>query len=292
MQFQKLTSTDGFIVFDLDDAPAVPAGAAEAKQAPPVVEADTSVIEAAVPAPERNPVAATLRPLAVAADPAPVAPVPERKRATPAAAAAAATQATPAPPAPEHKPETGAVPASSAADLEQPARPAAAAPPLPQRMPRFEMAALPPSNIGQEADCVAAVRSAAAPVEVHFAHGRAKLDNQGKALIDRLIGALNTCPEAALNVAGHSDASGRARRNLALSKRRARTVTSYMVHKGIDAGRLVAIGYGDKRPVAPNDTQANRAKNRRIEVAITARAAPLPPLPVRKQGTEHGLSRR
>ena len=122
--------------------------------------------------------------------------------------------------------------------------------------------------------------------------GRAKLDTRGKALIDRLIGALNTCPEAALNVAGHSDASGQARRNLALSKRRARTVTSYMIHKGIDAGRLVAIGYGDQRPVAPNDTQANRAKNRRIEVAITARAAPLPPLPVRKQGTEHGLSRR
>jgi outer membrane protein OmpA-like peptidoglycan-associated protein len=141
-------------------------------------------------------------------------------------------------------------------------------------------------------DCVAAVRSAAGPVEVHFAHGRAKLDTRGKTLIDRLIGALNTCPAAALNVAGHSDASGRASRNLALSKRRARTVTSYMIDKGIDAGRLVAIGYGDQRPVAPNDTQANRAKNRRIEVAITARAAPLPPLPVRKQGTEHGLSRR
>ena len=58
-----------------------------------------------------------------------------------------------------------------------------------------------------------------------------------------------------------------------------------MVQKGIDAGRLDAIGYGDQRPVAPNDTRANRAKNRRIEVAITARAAPLPPMPVRKQGT-------
>ncbi len=183
-------------------------------------------------------------------------------------------------------------PLPAAAEAAQPSLSAPVAPPLPQRGPRFETAALPPSNIGPEADCVAAVRSAAGPVEVHFAHGRAKLDTRGKALIDRLIGALNTCPDAALNVAGHSDASGQARRNLALSKRRARTVTGYMVHKGIDAGRLVAIGYGDQRPVAPNDTQANRAKNRRIEVAITARAAPLPPLPVRKQGTEHGLSRR
>ena len=215
------------------------------------------------------------------------------------------------PPVPEHKPEPLTAPAPPAAvtmslaepqklaptvslpsDAQQPSLPAPVPPPLPQRGPRFETAALPPSNIGPEADCVAAVRSAAGPVEVHFAHGRAKLDTRGKALIDRLIGALNTCPEAALNVAGHSDASGHARRNLALSKRRARTVTGYMVHKGIDAGRLVAIGYGDQRPVAPNDTQANRAKNRRIEVAITARAALPPPLPVRKQGTEHGLSRR
>ena len=204
--------------------------------------------------------------------------------------------ADPVPPAPEHKPESAAAPVppatTAAAEAAQPSLSAPVAPPLPQRGPRFETAALPPSNIGPEADCVAAVRSAAGPVEVHFAHGRAKLDIQGKALIDRLIGALNTCPDAALNVAGHSDASGQARRNLALSKRRARTVTGYMAHKGIDAGRLVAIGYGDQRPVAPNDTQANRAKNRRIEVAITARAAPLPPLPVRKQGTEHGLSRR
>jgi outer membrane protein OmpA-like peptidoglycan-associated protein len=291
---------------------AIPAETAEAKQAPPVVEADTSVAEGAARVPERNPAAAALPPLAVAADPAPAAPLPERKRATPAAADATAPQAIPTPPAPEHKPDAVAVaPSAPVASIEPPAamplkKPAAlvpdtkeaptasdaSVPPLPEHSPRFETAALPPSNIGPEAACVAAVRSAAGPVEVHFAHGRAKLDTRGKALIDRLIGALNTCPEAALNVAGHSDASGQARRNLALSRRRARTVTSYMIHKGIDAGRLVAIGYGDKRPVAPNDTQVNRARNRRIEVAITARAAPLPPLPVRKQGTEHGLSRR
>ncbi len=168
----------------------------------------------------------------------------------------------------------------------------APAPPLPQRAPRFETAALPQGHMGPETDCVGQVRGAGQRVEVHFAHGRAQLDTAGKALIDGLIGALNVCPGTTLHVTGHSDASGQARRNLALSKRRARTVASYMIDKGIDAGRLVAIGYGDTRPVAPNDTQENRAKNRRIEVAITARAAPLPPLPVRKQGTDNGLSRR
>jgi outer membrane protein OmpA-like peptidoglycan-associated protein len=189
---------------------------------------------------------------------------------------------------PEHKPATLEAPHTAVA--QAPA--AAAAPPMPERAPRFETAALPVGNISADVDCLTGVRGAAQQVEVHFGHGRAGLDMTGKALIDRLIGALNICPEAKLSVSGHTDASGRARRNLALSKRRARGVASYMIQKGIDAGRLNAIGYGDKRPVAPNDTRANMARNRRIEVAITARTAPLPPMPVRKQGTLDALSRR
>jgi outer membrane protein OmpA-like peptidoglycan-associated protein len=298
-------------------ATAIPAETAEAKQTPLAAEADKSVAGAAAPVPNHKPTTVTPPPAGgAAAAPAPAAPVPQHMPVTPTAPAATVAEANPAPPVPERKPAAMVAPAPPApvataeaaaplpekkpaavvpsptdAKLAAPAS-AASVPPLPERSPRFETAALPPGNIGPETDCIGAVRATAQPVELHFAHGLAKLDNAGKVLIDRLIGALNTCPEAALNVAGHSDASGHPRRNLVLSKRRAHTVTSYMIHKGIDVGRLVAIGYGDKRPAAPNDTQANRAKNRRIEVAITARAAPLPPLPVRKQGTEHGLSRR
>jgi outer membrane protein OmpA-like peptidoglycan-associated protein len=166
------------------------------------------------------------------------------------------------------------------------------APPTSDRAPRFDTAALPPGNISSAGDCLTGVRGAAQQVEVHFGHGRAMLDTAGKALIDRLIGALNICPEAKISVSGHADASGLSRRNLALSKHRARAVASYMTQKGIDAERLDAIGYGDKRPVVPNDTQANMARNRRIELAITTRRAPLPPMPVRKQGMFDGLSRR
>ncbi len=157
---------------------------------------------------------------------------------------------------------------------------------------RFDTAALPPGNITAGVACTSDVRAAAQQVEVHFARGRAQLDHAGKALVDRLVGALGACPEAALRIDGHADASGHARRNLALSRRRARGVAAYMVHKGIDAGRLAAVGYGETRPVAPNDTRANRARNRRIEVVITARRAPAPPLPVRKQDAHNGLSRR
>lgn len=164
--------------------------------------------------------------------------------------------------------------------------------PAPTPAPRFETAALPQSNIAADTACVSDVRGAARQVEVLFARGRAGLDSSGKTLIDRLIGSLKACPEAALHISGHADASGNSRRNLALSQRRARGVAAYMIDKGIDAGRLAAVGYGETRPLAPNDTRANRAKNRRIEVAITPRSAPPPPMPVRKQGTRNGLSNR
>ena len=159
-----------------------------------------------------------------------------------------------------------------------------------EQPPRFDTAALPEGNIGPNMPCTEDVRSAAKQVEVHFARGDARLDRSGKALLDRLIVTLEACPAAALRIAGHADATGIAWRNLALSKRRARTVVSYLVDKGIDAGRLAAVGYGETRPLAPNTTRANRARNRRIEVGVTARA--WPPAPVRKQETYNGLSHR
>lgn len=193
-----------------------------------------------------------------------------------------------APPLPEHK-----VAVEAAAPIpEQKPSVAVPAPPLPGRAPRFETAALPPGNIGIGPACVAGVREAVQGVEVHFARGDAKLDTAGKTVIDKLVGSLEACPEAGLRIGGHTDARGQRRRNLALSQQRARAVMRYMAQKGIDAGRLAAVGYGETRPVAPNDTGENRAKNRRIEVVITAPAGTLPPMPVRKQGTRNGLSRR
>ena len=99
---------------------------------------------------------------------------------------------------PEHKPATPEAPHTAVA--QAPA--AAAPPPMPERAPRFETAALPAGNISADVDCLTGVRGAAQQVEVHFGHGRAGLDMTGKALIDRLIGALNICPEAKLSVAG------------------------------------------------------------------------------------------
>lgn len=208
-------------------------------------------------------------------------PLPPSPPASPSAPAAAAA-IVPAPSLPERK--MGAAPQRSAA------APAASAPGQPTAPPRIDTAALPRGNIAVSATCVSEAEEAARRVEVHFARGDARLDVAGKGLIDGLIARLNACPDVALRIAGHADASGRARNNKTLSERRARSVAAYMIDKGIDAGRLIAVGYGDSRPVAPNDTSVNQARNRRIELAITG--PPVPPMPVRKQGTRNGLSDR
>jgi outer membrane protein OmpA-like peptidoglycan-associated protein len=256
------------------EAPTPPAAAVDGPAAP--IEAlGTEAYMAPAPAPE-----------GAAASEAPPLPPPEAQHAAdlpaPSSSAFKADATLPTPP-PEAKDAAAPV-------AEQPATGEPA--PSPAQAPRFETAALPPGNMAPDPACLNDVQAAAAGVEVHFARGDAKLDAGGKAVIDTLVGTLKACPQATLSIFGHTDASGHARRNLALSKRRARTVTRYMVHKGIDAGRLAADGYGESRPVAPNDTGTNRARNRRIEVVITAPAGPLPPMPVRKQGTRNGLSRR
>ena len=104
---------------------------------------------------------------------------------------------------------------------------------------------------------------------VRFARGKADLDQRDREVLDRIYSALNGCPALSLKVVGHTDADGAAGRNMRLSLRRARAAVTYLVDKGIDAGRLEAVGYGETRPVVPNDTADNRAKNRRVEVEVT-----------------------
>ena len=77
-----------------------------------------------------------------------------------------------------------------------------------------------------------------------------------------------TCPQFNIDIEGHTDAEGRPDRNLVLSQQRAQSVVDYLVDAGIPVERLRAVGYGETRPVAPNDTSENRARNRRIEFSV------------------------
>ena len=70
---------------------------------------------------------------------------------------------------------------------------------------------------------------------------------------------------ARIEISGHTDNVGNPKANKDLSQRRAQACRDYLVGKGIDAARIVAVGKGDEAPVAPNDTEEGRRQNRRIE---------------------------
>lgn len=116
--------------------------------------------------------------------------------------------------------------------------------------------------------CQAAMSAALAASPVSFASASAALPDSAAALVETLSGAAATCPEARIEIAGHTDASGDAARNVALSERRAAALEAALIVRGVDAARLSAIGYGAAHPVAGNDTDEDKARNRRIEVIV------------------------
>jgi outer membrane protein OmpA-like peptidoglycan-associated protein len=88
-----------------------------------------------------------------------------------------------------------------------------------------------------------------------------------------LAASLNQYPNTNVLIVGHTDASGTADYNQALSERRAQAAADFLVSQGVSASRLRTVGRGETEPVATNATDAGRAQNRRVEVAIYANAA-------------------
>ncbi len=114
---------------------------------------------------------------------------------------------------------------------------------------------------------------------IRFESGRATIDQDSKGLLDRLIETALRCPTANIEVAGHTDSDGDNAANKTLSEKRAQAVAEYLVLAGLPTDRLKAVGYGSTQPLAPNDSEENKAKNRRIDFVVSA-DAPKPPEPV------------
>lgn len=88
--------------------------------------------------------------------------------------------------------------------------------------------------------------------------------------LERLAGFMIANPTVRVRINGHTDSTGSAPSKLVLSQTRALAVKNFLMLRGIYEGRMIAEGYGMSRPIAPNNTEANRALNRRVEVIITA----------------------
>jgi outer membrane protein OmpA-like peptidoglycan-associated protein len=108
---------------------------------------------------------------------------------------------------------------------------------------------------------------------LQFPAGATRIGPAGKALLDRAAEALAVFPDAVITVEGHTDTGGNAATNQRLAEQRAEAVAGYLTTAlRLTPGRIRAIGYGQDRPIAGNDTPAGRALNRRIDIIITPRS--------------------
>jgi len=111
--------------------------------------------------------------------------------------------------------------------------------------------------------------------QLFFDSGRAALKDSGKAVLKKVADALKSYEDKAIRVVGHTDnvpiaksLQQRFPSNWELSSARATTVVRFLQESGIEPERLVATGRAEYAPVAPNDSEAGRQKNRRIEITL------------------------
>lgn len=103
---------------------------------------------------------------------------------------------------------------------------------------------------------------------IYFEFDRDAIKPVSYPVLDQVVEVMKQRPTAVVRVEGHTDSFGSDAYNQKLSERRAHSVVRYMISKGVESERLQAVGYGEARPIATNDTAEGRAKNRRTEFHI------------------------
>lgn len=124
------------------------------------------------------------------------------------------------------------------------------------------------TNIKKAIESTVATDKTLALSHISFETGSATLSANSKYELDNLVTAMGAYPSMSVELAGHTDNVGEAAANLSLSAARANSVVKYLTDRGVSAGRLRARGYGDTKPLVPNDSPENQAKNRRTELII------------------------
>jgi len=106
---------------------------------------------------------------------------------------------------------------------------------------------------------------------VNFATGSANLTAESDAQIGELGDVLAAYPNVRIRIEGHTDSSGDAAKNQTLSQQRALAVKAKLQSLGVASNRVAAIGLGQTKPIADNNTEEGKAANRRVEVYVTKR---------------------
>jgi len=106
--------------------------------------------------------------------------------------------------------------------------------------------------------------------DILFDFNSAALRSQSQQTLRDLASNFRSYPDEQVTVEGHTDSVGTPAYNQTLSDQRASIVSNYLVAEGVPPGRITAIGYGETRPKASNDTPEGRQLNRRVEIHIRA----------------------
>lgn len=101
--------------------------------------------------------------------------------------------------------------------------------------------------------------------DVNFEFDSAQLTPNAQNVLNGVAERLVNNPDVRVSIEGHTDSRGSDQYNKDLSQRRAESVATYLNQRGVEANRMRAVGYGEERPVATNDTEEGRFQNRRVE---------------------------
>lgn len=112
------------------------------------------------------------------------------------------------------------------------------------------------------------------PSDISFAVNRADIQSNFRPILDTFATSLSTTPNSKVTIIGHTDSTGTDAINNPLSLNRAASVRDYLSSRGVASSRIAIDGRGSREPIAANDTAANKAKNRRVEIFV-AEPAPV-----------------
>ncbi len=104
--------------------------------------------------------------------------------------------------------------------------------------------------------------------DISFAVGKSELKFEAQSTFEKIANVLKDYDKTAIHLVGHTDSTGSDALNQKLSLDRAETVASFMGSRGVPSSRMKVWGRGESEPIATNDTDAGRARNRRVDIVI------------------------
>jgi len=136
----------------------------------------------------------------------------------------------------------------------------------------YEEALDPIASLPTPEECVGRIQAIQDEGKIVFEPGSVTITEEAGLILDRIAGILPECRHVRMEISGHTDSQGREEMNLNLSQSRADAVLNGLLARNVLVSNLTAQGYGEAQPIADNETEEGRERNRRIEFRLLATA--------------------